>query len=261
MAESKKADSTEDIVAKFCGKWQLQPPKKNIYMINSTTDGMTLVSSFTNQAGHEFDVNILSNGSINFKSNKGHHVFSIDDSGTMLEKKDGWTKKWIRVAGGGMKATPKKNAIEKTKITLTGAKWLSIMTIPAGEANKRDITSTASYEQSTKDSSSKESTHEWSVDVEQNYEIFGSKGKIQGHYGGGVKSLNASVNSMVNSKLHTEKQEYHWQASDVNRQLFQLQLEGVDEAGNPHYWTSTQHRICVPMGDEIPHVSTVLEHM
>jgi len=256
------ADSTEDVVANFCGKWQLQPPKQNIYMINSTTDGMTLKSSFTNQAGYEFEATILSDGSINFRSNKGHHVFSIDASGTMLEKKDGWTKKWIRVAGGGMKGTPKKNAIgKKTTIKLTGAIWKSVEVIPAGRADKTEIFSSASYEQTTKDTSSNESTHEWSVDVEQNWEIFGSKGKIQGHYGGGVKSLNAKMNSMVNSTKHSKAQEFKWDASDENRQLFQLQLEGVDEAGNLHFWTSTQHRICYPLGAELPPVSTVLQNL
>jgi len=135
------------------------------------------------------------------------------------------------------------------------------MVIPAGRADKTNIVSKASYEQSTKDTSSNESTHEWSIDVEQQYEIFGSKGKINGHYGGGVKSLNAKVNSMVNSKEHTKAQEYNWDASNENRQLYQLQLEGVDEAGNLHSWTSTQHRICLPMGAELPPVSTVLQHL
>jgi len=171
-------------------------------------------------------------------------------------------KKWIRVAGGGMKGTPKKNAIgKKTTIKLTGAIWKSVEVIPAGRADKTEIFSSASYEQTTKDTSSNESTHEWSVDVEQNWEIFGSKGKIQGHYGGGVKSLNAKMNSMVNSTKHSKAQEFKWDASDENRQLFQLQLEGVDEAGNLHFWTSTQHRICYPLGAELPPVSTVLQNL
>jgi len=150
---------------------------------------------------------------------------------------------------------------KKSIIKLTDAKWRSVRTIPAGRSTEVEVTSSSSYTNSTESRSSTETSHEWSVDVEQNWEIWGAKGKMNAHYGGGVKSLNAKLNAMVTSKAHTTTAKTTWDACRVNRQLFQLQLEGVDEHGEPHYWTSTQHTICIPLTDQPPHVSSVLRHM
>jgi len=150
---------------------------------------------------------------------------------------------------------------KKSMIKLKDANWKIVQTIPAGRSTAVEVTSSSSYTNTTESRSSKETSHEWSIDVEQNYAIFGQKGKMSAHYGGSVKSMNAKLNAMVESKAHTKKTTTTWNAANINRQLFQLQLEGVDERGNYHYWTSTLHTICIPLGENLPHVSTVLRHM
>jgi len=158
-----------------------------------------------------------------------------------------------------------KSSKKKATIKLTGARWYPVETIPADEETSITITSSSSYTASSesKSSSSNESSHEWSVDVEQNWTIFGQKGGIKGHYGGGVKSgtLNSNLNAMVNSSEHTKTKTKTCKAHSKNRQLFQLRLEGVDDDGTQHWWMSVAHRYIVPFGEDPPHVSTVLKYL